>query len=83
MPQIPFPDVVFATVAKVRIFPELCKLLGDYFSKNLEPCHRPLGRSAPLGQRTLNFEPWTLNIELTHLPTYDICIFRFPEAEMY
>ena len=25
MPQISLPDVIFATVAKVRIFPELCK----------------------------------------------------------
>ena len=78
MPQFRCLMSVLQLVAKVRNFPELCKLLGDYFSKNLEPCHRPLGRSAPLGQRTLN-----LTYPLTHLPTYDICIFRFPEAEKY
>jgi len=35
MPQFLVADVIFATVAKVRIFPELCKKKSNYFSKKM------------------------------------------------
>jgi hypothetical protein len=36
MPQILVANVIVATVAKVQIFPELCKKNGNYFSKKMQ-----------------------------------------------
>ena len=33
------------------------KVEAPFGLRPVEPCHRPLGRSVPLGQRTLNLEP--------------------------